>query len=269
MKTLLGVIFTSIITSSIAFACDPNVSCTRELGRYPCPTWKKPGRTCPIIGTDPVCEAEKTICRASCSNINNDANGYILTNQTMINKSIEAIKTHESEMTLMIAQLASKAADLQFYQQSTLSEVESYINDFSLLVKSHETIKAFIEQQKIQNEEFSLTEEKAKELAVQYKDQQEILRFLEIYTLSIKQDALLFTLVSKADTNTLFLLMEKSLLKVKETTLSTISMLETDIELLNSNIKNKENLIGQEKQNIEIYRRDIQNQEARKCAPLL
>lgn len=65
MKFVAVAFFVTLCTASVEAQarCNPRENCTREGPRVPCPTLRKPFRTCPSYFDDPICLTRRTACQ--------------------------------------------------------------------------------------------------------------------------------------------------------------------------------------------------------------
>lgn len=266
-KLAIFSVFTVTAISS-SYACNPNADCTRRVGSYPCPTWKQPGRTCPMYLNDPVCDAQKVACRVSCSNINEDANKYIFSSSNKVELLTKSINERNAKIDKLVKKIEMAEQNINRERES-LNVLESMTQQLKTLLNSQKEIDAYMLQIKLQDPNFLDNKQAIENLLLQDEVPESIKLFLSSYLSLREQNSNLDDLVLQAQSssalNAVFSMIDKAKKSIQESNNNLLKTLSDDILELSTQSSD----LKSELSDLEVEQQNIKNQEARKCAPLI
>lgn len=255
MRFVLMVVLMISSFSSMALACDPNEDCSRKVGF--------------IVVDDPVCQARKLLCRTQCSKINADADKYILQARTDMANSLKNIETTYYDL-LDLRMAASDLMNINDDAYETGSGALEMRQKMEELLTNHTMIDTFITNTKQHDPLLLKSKEGVQKLIEQNENSApEIVNFLTAYDMLMEQNTVLVTLILETNSKSSIIQMIDFLKKLVDKSDAIMATTSEGIEANWIKIEMKEQKLQEESQNVQNAKQKTQEQEARKCSPLI
>lgn len=254
MRSLLAIVLIVGSFSSLAWACDPNEDCTRSfLGKS---------------FNDPICDARKLVCRTQCGDINADANKYILNAQTEIRRSEELIEVYRKDMDLRADEMNREEAERDRLQGVQLN-ISTMLEQVDKMLESQATILEFIKLTKSDEAASMETVAGVNALIEKNSSNLEVVEYLQMYLLVLEQQESFQSLFFDLDSTQPLVYMKKTLNLMRTELAKSEALTEERWHTAGSARMSALKDSVAEIQKIDAQRAVIQQQEARKCSPIL